>query len=59
MYLFIVLYINTYRSRSIPEGAAETSQTVLRDAHVLQKLLSREEHCRRDCWQAHLRLIAV
>jgi hypothetical protein len=33
-------YIHTYHSRFIPEGAAEASQILLRDAHVLQKLFS-------------------
>jgi hypothetical protein len=40
-------------------GIAEASQILLRDAHVLQKLLSCEKYCRRDKWQAHRRLIAV
>jgi hypothetical protein len=43
-------YIHTYHSRSIPEGAAEASQILLRDTHVLPKLVSYEEHCRRDRW---------
>jgi hypothetical protein len=30
----------------------------LRDTHVVPKLVSYEEHCRRDRWQAHRRLIA-
>jgi hypothetical protein len=30
-------------SRLIPEGVAETSQTILRDAHALQKIFSYEE----------------
>jgi hypothetical protein len=46
-------YIHTYHLRFIPEGAAEASQTLLRDAHVLPKLLSYEEHGRRDRWQDH------
>jgi hypothetical protein len=41
------LYIHTYRSRFIPEGAAEASQIFLRDAHVLPKLLTYEEYFRR------------
>jgi hypothetical protein len=32
----------------IPEGVAEISQIFLRDTHVLPKLVSYEEHCRRD-----------
>jgi hypothetical protein len=39
--------IHTYHSRFIPEGV---SQIFLRDTHVLQKLLSYEEHCKRDMW---------
>jgi hypothetical protein len=44
------LYIHTYHSRFIPEGVAELSQIFLRDTHVLPKLVSYEEHCRRDRW---------
>jgi hypothetical protein len=40
----------TYHFRSIPEGVAEASQILLQDAHVLPKLLSYEELCRRDRW---------
>jgi hypothetical protein len=36
-------YIHTYHSRFIPEGVAEVSQIVLRDTHVLPKLVSYEE----------------
>jgi hypothetical protein len=39
-----------YHSPFIPEGVAEVSQTLLRDTHVLPKLVSYEEHCRRDRW---------
>jgi hypothetical protein len=35
-------------SRFTPEGIAEVSQIFLRDTHVLSKLVSYEEHCRRD-----------
>jgi hypothetical protein len=49
-------YIHTYHSRFIPEGVAEASQILLRDAHVLQKLLSNEEYYRRDR-SAHRRLM--
>jgi hypothetical protein len=38
----------TYHSRFISEGVAEASQIFHRDAHVLPKLLSFEEYCRRD-----------
>jgi hypothetical protein len=41
-------YIHTYHSRFIPEGVAEVSQIFLRDTHVLTKLVTYEEHCRRD-----------
>jgi hypothetical protein len=34
----------------IPEEVAEISQIFLRDTHVLPKLVSCEEHCRRDRW---------
>jgi hypothetical protein len=44
------LSIHTYHSRFIPEGVAEVSQIFLRDTHVLPKLVSNEEHCRRDRW---------
>jgi hypothetical protein len=43
-------YIHTYRSRFIPEGVAEAFQIFLRDTHVLPKLVSYEEQCRRDRW---------
>jgi hypothetical protein len=43
-------FVHTYHSRSIPEGVAEVSQILLRDNHVLSKLVSYEEHCRRDRW---------
>jgi hypothetical protein len=33
-------YKHTYHSRFIPKGVAEASQILLRDAHVLPKLLS-------------------
>jgi hypothetical protein len=33
----------TYHSRFIPEGVAEVSQILLRDTHVLPKLVSYEE----------------
>jgi hypothetical protein len=42
--------IHTYHSRFIPEGVAEVSQIYLRDTHILPKLISYEEHCRRDRW---------
>jgi hypothetical protein len=41
-------YIHTYHSRFIPERVAEVSQIFLRDTLVLPKLVSYEEHCRRD-----------
>jgi hypothetical protein len=43
-------YIHTYHPRFIPEGVAEVSQIFLRDTHVLPKLVSYEEHCRRERW---------
>jgi hypothetical protein len=43
-------YIHTYHSRFIPEGVAEVTQIFLRDTYVLPKLVSYEEHCRRDRW---------
>jgi hypothetical protein len=46
----IYTYKHTYHSRFIPEGVAEESQIFLRDTHVLPKLVSYEEHCRRDRW---------
>jgi hypothetical protein len=45
-----LIYIHTYPSRFIPEGVVEVSQIFLRDAHALPKLVSYEEHCRRDRW---------
>jgi hypothetical protein len=51
------MYIHTYHSRFILE--AEASQIFLQDAHVLPKLASNEEYCRRDRWQPYRRLIAV
>jgi hypothetical protein len=43
-------YIHTYHSRFIPEGVAELSQIFPRDTHVLPKLVSYEERCRRGRW---------
>jgi hypothetical protein len=48
--LLVRLYIHTYHSRFIPEGVAEISQIFLRDTHVLPRLVSYEEHCKRDRW---------
>jgi hypothetical protein len=42
---------HTYHSRLIPEGVEEASQIFSRDAHVLPKLVSYEEHCRRQRWK--------
>jgi hypothetical protein len=50
VYTYINTYIHTYRSSFIPEGIAVASQLFLQDVHVLQKLLSNEEYCRRDRW---------
>jgi hypothetical protein len=36
-----------FHPRFIPEGVAETSQILFRDAHVLSKLFGYEEYCRR------------
>jgi hypothetical protein len=36
----VFLYIHTYRSHLIPEGVAEASQIIFRDAQVLPKWLS-------------------
>jgi hypothetical protein len=44
------IHIHTYHSRPIPEGVADASQILLRDAHVLSKLLSCEQYRRRDRW---------
>jgi hypothetical protein len=52
-------YVHTYHSRFIPEMVAEASQIFFQDAHVLPKLLSYEEYCRRDRWLANRRLIEV
>jgi hypothetical protein len=41
---------HTYDSRFISEGVAEVSQIFFRDTHVLPKLVSNGEHCRRDRW---------
>jgi hypothetical protein len=43
-------YIHTCHSRCIPEGVAEVFQIFLRVAHVLSKLFSYEQYCRRDRW---------
>jgi hypothetical protein len=48
--IMFAVFLIPYHSRFIPEGVAEASQIFLRDAHVLPKLLSNEEHCRRDRW---------
>jgi glutaredoxin len=44
--LLLFLYIHTNHSRFILEGVAGASQILLRDAHVLPKLLSCGEYCR-------------
>jgi hypothetical protein len=44
------IYIHTYHSRYIPGGVAEVSQIFPRDTHVLPKLVSYEEHSRRNRW---------
>jgi hypothetical protein len=41
------------------EKQLEKLDSFVRDAHVVPKLLSCEEYCRRDTWLAHRRLIAV
>jgi hypothetical protein len=44
-------YIHSYIPLTInPEEVAEVSQIFLRDTQVLPKLVSYEEHCRRDRW---------
>jgi hypothetical protein len=43
----VCIHTFTYHSRFIPEKVAEASQIFLRDALVLPRLLSYEEHCRR------------
>jgi hypothetical protein len=43
----LTTYIHTYHSHFIAEGVAEVSQIFLRDTHILPKLVSYEEHCRR------------
>jgi hypothetical protein len=40
--------IHTYIPLTL--GVAEVSKIFLRDTHVLPKLVSYEEHCRRDRW---------
>jgi hypothetical protein len=45
-----ITYIHTYHSRFIPEGVTGASRIFLSDVHVLPKLLSYEEYCRRDRW---------
>jgi hypothetical protein len=46
----LIMGTYTYHSRLIPERVAEASQTLFRDAHLLLKLLSYEEYCRRNRW---------
>jgi hypothetical protein len=47
----IITYIHTYiHSRFNPEGVAEASRIFFPGAHVLPKLLSYDEYCRRDRW---------
>jgi muramidase (phage lysozyme) len=48
IYYYYYIHTYTYHSRFIPEGVAEVSQIFLRDTYVLPKLVSYEEHCRRD-----------
>jgi hypothetical protein len=48
--MMVNTYIQSYYSRFILEGVTEVSQIFLRDTHVLSKLVSYEEHCRRDRW---------
>jgi hypothetical protein len=49
-YFIFLKNLHTYHSRFIPEGIAEVSQIFLRDTRVLSKLISYEEHYRRDSW---------
>jgi hypothetical protein len=47
------IFIHTYTYLPLtlyPEGVAEVSQILLRDTDVLPKLVSYEEHCKRDRW---------
>jgi hypothetical protein len=37
--------LHTYHLRFIPEGVADVSHILLREAHVLLKLLGYEEYC--------------
>jgi hypothetical protein len=41
---------DTYHSRLIPEGVAETSPIFLRDTQILLKLLNHNKKCQRDTW---------
>jgi hypothetical protein len=51
MYVCMYLFIRgDFKNKGLNEGLAETSRIFLRDAHVLPKLLSYEEYCRRDMW---------
>jgi hypothetical protein len=48
MVRLVCMHVNIYHSRFIPDRVAEALQIFLRDAHVLQKLLSYENYCKRD-----------
>jgi hypothetical protein len=48
--------LHTYRSRFIPEALGEASPIFIRDTHILRKLSSYEEFCKRDRWKAFRRL---
>jgi hypothetical protein len=49
-YVYMYSVLHTDHSRFILEEVPEASQIVLRDTHVLPKLLSYEEYCRRVKW---------
>jgi hypothetical protein len=57
--LVFIFLIYTYNLHFIREGVAEASQIFFRDTHILTKLRSYEEYCKRDRWQAHRRRMAV
>jgi hypothetical protein len=49
-YYLVNFNVNKHTYIPLPEGVAEVSQIFFRDTHILPKLISYEEHCRRDRW---------
>jgi hypothetical protein len=53
-----LVLLHTYITLTlVPKGVAEVSQIFLQDTHVLPKLVSYKEHCRRDIYNNNIIII--